>query len=246
MSLRDVLSSGMNFRKLSDADIEALIAGDPVAGTPGPVTELVGALRSEYDATPTVGVGTALGDFINVVERTTIPTATRARRKARLGTKAAAVFGALSANMLLGVAVAAASVGGAQVLGVVDVVDVVDGVVAVVDVVADVVGLPTIVDTTPVESPEPVNDTPVQAPAPIETNEIPPIGPDEQDLLPASEDPVPEPTDPDELTPIVSDNGNGPDKDNGNQPEDDRTNNGNGPDKDNGKDKDKDNQPEDD
>ncbi len=168
MSRPDVLGSEMNFRRLSDADIEALIAGEPAAGTPGPVVELVSALRSEFDATPTVGVGPVLGEFIDVVDLTTMPTETSARRTAGLGTKAAAVFGALSVKMLLGAAVAAASVGGAHALGVVD-----------------VPGLPNTTDTVPVQSPEPVNDTPVQVPAPV--------GQDEQDRLPVSEGPVPEP-----------------------------------------------------
>jgi hypothetical protein len=176
MSHSDVAGGEMNFNRISDADIEALIAGEPVAGAPGQLTELVGALRSEFDATPAVGVGTALGEFIDVIDLTTTPTVTSAGRARGLGTKAAAVFGAVSVKILLGAAVAAASVGGAHVLGVVD-----------------VPGLPNITDTMPVEIPEPVRDTPVQPPVPIETDDGSSAGQGEQDRLPGSEGSVPEP-----------------------------------------------------
>lgn len=176
MSGLDVAGGEMNFRRISDADIESLIAGEPVAGAPGQLTELVGALRSELDATPTVGVGTALGEFIDVVDLTTTPTVTSAGRARGLGIKAAAVFGAVSVKVLLGAVVAAASVAGAHVLGVVD-----------------APGLPNITDTVPVEIPEPVHDTPVQPPAPIETDDGSPAGQGEQDRLPGSEGAVPEP-----------------------------------------------------
>jgi hypothetical protein len=166
----------MNFSRLSDADIEALIAGEPAAGAPGQIAELVGALRSEFDATPTVGIGTALGEYIDVVDLTTTPAVTSAGRARGLGTKAAAVFGAVSVKLLLGAAVAAASVGGAHVLGVVD-----------------VPGLPNTTDTVPVEIPERVHDTPVQPPAPIETYDGSPAGQSEQDRVPGSEGSVVEP-----------------------------------------------------
>jgi hypothetical protein len=177
MSRSDVAGGEMNFHRLSDADIETLIAGDLAAGTPGQLTELVGALRSEFDATPTVGVGTSLGEFIDVIDLTTTPTptVTSAGRAGGLGTKAAAVFAAVSVKVLLGAAVAAASVGGAHVLGVVD-----------------VPGLPNITNTVPVEIPEPVDDTPVSAPTPIETDEVPSVGQGEQDRLSVVEGAVPE------------------------------------------------------
>ena len=171
-----VAGGEMNFRRLRDADIEALIAGEPAARVPGRVAELAGALRSEFDATPTVGVGTALGEFLDVVDLTTTPTATSAGSGGGLGTKAAAVFGVLSVKMLLGAAVAAASVGGAHVLGVVD-----------------VPGLPNIANTVLVEIPEPAHDTSIQPPALIESDDGARGGQGEQDHLPVSEGPTPEP-----------------------------------------------------
>jgi hypothetical protein len=127
MSGSDVAGGEMDFRGLSDSDIEALIAGDRVAGSPGQLSELVAALRTEFDVTPTVNVGTALGEFIDVVDVTSVPAASGVGGKRRLATKAAAVFGAVSVKVMLGAAVAAASVGGAHALGVVDVPGLPDG-----------------------------------------------------------------------------------------------------------------------
>lgn len=59
-----VAGGEMNFQRLRDADIEALIAGEPAARVPGQVTELVRALRSEFNATPTAGAGVDAPGFL--------------------------------------------------------------------------------------------------------------------------------------------------------------------------------------
>ncbi len=147
---------GMKFRGLSDADIEALIAGELVAGTPE-LSALVGALRGEFDVTPTVQVRTALGEFIDVLDVRTSTVPSSAGNGGGLAAKAAAVFGAVSVKVLLGAALAAASVGGAHVLGFVD-----------------VPGLPDKAPTARVEIPVPALDAPVENPAAVEQVEIQP------------------------------------------------------------------------
>lgn len=157
MNGSDVAWGEMNFRGLSDADIEALIAGEPAAGAPSQLSELVGGLRSEFDTTPAARVGTALGEFIDIVDLTTTPTVAAASRPGGLGTKAVAVFGALSLKVLLGAAVAAASVGGAQALGVID-----------------VPGLPNRAPATQVDVPGPPLDVPGEGPAQSEPDRFVP------------------------------------------------------------------------
>ncbi len=161
MSSSDVVWGDMNFRGLSDADIEALIAGEPVAGAPARLGELVGTLRSEFDVTPAVTVGMALGEFIDVVDVTVAQVSSGPGGTVGMAAKAAALFGAVSTKILLGaaVAVAAASVGGAHALGVID-----------------VPGLPNRAANTEVDVPGPVQDAPSEDPARIEQDRFAPDG----------------------------------------------------------------------
>lgn len=128
MSDFDVVDDGMTNRALSDADIEALIAGTPVAGAPAPLTDLLVSLRQRAAGAPRVPVSGALSEFIVGTASPLTPTATSdrrsrvvARRPTSLLARASALLGLVPAYVLIGATAAAAAVGGAQLLGIVDV-----------------------------------------------------------------------------------------------------------------------------
>ncbi|HUF99258.1 MAG TPA: hypothetical protein VMM60_14095, partial [Ilumatobacter sp.] len=128
MSDFDVVDDSMMNRRLSDADIEALIAGAPVPGAPAPLTELLVTLRQRAAAAPSVAASGALREFIGdassvlaPIDTANVRAAVRKRRPVPVLAKATAVLGLVPTYALIGAAAAAAAVGSAQMLGVVDV-----------------------------------------------------------------------------------------------------------------------------
>lgn len=155
----------MSSRGLSDAAIDALIAGDPGSGAPEALAELVGSLQAEAAAAPVLEMGPALTAFVDTaaaaaaaggvqaasvagelvsaagsntaagsVNSVTAAASASATGAASAGggvvvaagaggvvAKAAVVAGSLTAKVVLAATVTAASVGGAHVVGVVDV-----------------------------------------------------------------------------------------------------------------------------
>lgn len=113
--------------RLSDTDAEALFAGRSVAEVPQELSEILSHMREQATSGPAVPLSAAVSEFIveSVASvtpiRTTASTPTSRRRRSR-AKKAAAAFAIVPAKMLVGATMAAAAaVGGAQALGVVDV-----------------------------------------------------------------------------------------------------------------------------
>jgi len=121
MSPADVPEDAMN--QLTDTDIEALLSGQPTEGAPSGLTTFVADLRSEYSATHEVAASTALAEFLDVIDLTDAPHQTSS--VSGRGVKAVSALGAFVATtagkIVLGTAVAAASIGGAHAAELVDV-----------------------------------------------------------------------------------------------------------------------------
>ena len=122
----------MAHRQLTDADIEALIQGSSVEGTPAQLTELVTSLRQHADQSPSVPVSDALSEFtVTGMSSAAAASSTAAagaevvsikRSRASRLANAASVVGLAPIPLLVGATlVAAAAVGGAHVSGIVDV-----------------------------------------------------------------------------------------------------------------------------
>ena len=112
----------MHYKDRTNAEIEALINGEPTLGTSVALSEFISQLRAEYKTTESVPVGTALGEFLDVADL--IPTACAlsgpSRRKKMLAGIGAFVA-TTTGKIVLGTAVAAASVGTAQATQLVDI-----------------------------------------------------------------------------------------------------------------------------
>ena len=127
MSDFDVLDNSMTNRGFSDAEIEALIAGSAVAGAPTPLVDLVASLQQRSAAVPSVAMSSELTAFVASVATaprridTSAAHATHAQRPTAWLAKAAALLGLVPTSLLIGATVAAAAVGGAQFLGIVEV-----------------------------------------------------------------------------------------------------------------------------
>lgn len=128
MSDFGVVGGDMTHGALTDAEIEALIQGAAVPGVPVPLTDLLVSLRQRAAAVSAVPVSGALSEFI--VGRTSASTPiassdsrralTAGRRPTSLLARTGALLGMIPIYVLIG-ATAAAAVGGAQLLGFVDV-----------------------------------------------------------------------------------------------------------------------------
>lgn len=127
MSSFGVIKNDMGNPRLTHAAIESLIAGDHVVDAPAQLTELVATLRRFVGDMPSVPVSGALREFIVDGARSPASIAAEVRtgravkpiRRPRLSlAKVAAALGLIPAPILLGVAVAAAALGGAYVVGV--------------------------------------------------------------------------------------------------------------------------------
>lgn len=126
MSDFDVDTLDMDAQFPSDSDADAIIAGRPVEGVPPQLGEMVATMRRQATSGPSVPPSSALTEFI--VERTPAVTPIGAgTSKPGTGTtrpfakKAAAALAIVPAKLFIGATMAAAAVGGAQALGVVDV-----------------------------------------------------------------------------------------------------------------------------
>ena len=73
MSIFCVTGGEMDDKNLSDADVENLIAGQPVDGVGIEVVDLVTELRAEYVATPHVTASPLLAEFLHVADLTPVP-----------------------------------------------------------------------------------------------------------------------------------------------------------------------------
>ncbi|NNF54518.1 MAG: hypothetical protein HKN03_08755 [Acidimicrobiales bacterium] len=120
MSDPSVVNSEMNPSNLSDAEIDSIISGTPVAGAPAHLSEFVALLSAEFDATPGVTPGLALADFISAPPVAPGAPGAGTNTVTSIFKKSTAVVGAVSFKILLGAAAAAAGVGGAQAAGVID------------------------------------------------------------------------------------------------------------------------------
>ncbi len=183
MSDFNVARDDMAQYRLSDADIDALIDGDTVAGAPAQLTELMVSLRSHVDLGPSVPVSAALSEFIVTGTTSgTQPNTTDAEvislhrhRISRL-TKAASVVGLAPLPFLIAATmVAAAAVGGAHVAGIVDVPLLPDR-GAQIEVVAppvpdqiDPVVVPSISENEPTDAVA-VPPTPARTPLPVSSS----------------------------------------------------------------------------
>jgi hypothetical protein len=118
-----VSDSEMEHPDLTDAEIDELIDGRGASGVAAPLAEFVAALRSEYSATPDVTAGPALAEFLDVIELKPTPVAATAgsSRRNRVLAGVAAFVATTTGKIVLGTAVAAASVGGAHAAEVIDV-----------------------------------------------------------------------------------------------------------------------------
>ncbi len=130
MSDFGVVSDDMTNRALTDADIEALIQGAAVPGAPASLTDLLVSLRQRAADVPGVPVSGALSEFIIGRASPLAPIATcgshrtltaATRRPTSLWARASALLGLVPVYVLIGATAAAAAVGGAQLLGLVDV-----------------------------------------------------------------------------------------------------------------------------
>ena len=130
MSGFDVVRDGMPNRLISDAAIEALIAGEPVVGTPESLWAFVASLRELAQGGPSVPMSGRLLEFLvdgspAGAPLTAIQTGqtseASSRRTGRLAGKAAAVLALIPAHLLVGATIAAAALGSAQAFGFVDV-----------------------------------------------------------------------------------------------------------------------------
>lgn len=129
MSGFDVVRDGMPNRLISDAAIEALIAGEPVVGAPATLAAFVASLRETGWGSPSVPMSGRLLEFVAdgapvkaILADQTLVTRSLARsgRNGRLAGKAAAAVALIPAQLLIGATIAAAALGGAQAFGVVD------------------------------------------------------------------------------------------------------------------------------
>jgi hypothetical protein len=114
----------MNETDLTDAQIDALVDGQPLDGTPTAFGDFVSAIRAESAATPPVQPGNDLADFFARVELTvSTPVALSAgpSRGKRMFAVVSAFVATATGKLVLGTALAAATVGGAHAAGVVDV-----------------------------------------------------------------------------------------------------------------------------
>ncbi len=112
--------------RLSDTDAEALIAGQPVAGVPPELSDMLSMMRDRVTTGPNVRLTGALCEFVEESVASVTPIRTKAStaaspRTRSLARKAVAGFAIVPAKIFIGATMAAAAVGGAQALGVVDV-----------------------------------------------------------------------------------------------------------------------------
>lgn len=126
MSDFDVHTNGMNKRRLSDADAEALIAGRRVEGAPPGLDAMLSTMRERAESGPSVPISAALSEFIidgnpSAIASDAAPLSSSPRRFRTRAKRAAAVLAVVPAKILIGASMAAAAaVGGAQAFGVVD------------------------------------------------------------------------------------------------------------------------------
>lgn len=117
-------TDGMNRRRLSDTDIEALIGGRPVDGVPVQLNAMLSTMREQAQTGPSVPISGALSEFIIDANPSAVPVnaeiVTASSRWSRpIATRAAAVLAIVPAKILIGATMAAAALGGAQAFGVV-------------------------------------------------------------------------------------------------------------------------------
>lgn len=122
----DVLTDGMKKRRLSDPDVEALVAGRRVDGAPLGLDAMLLTMRERAESGPSVPISGALSEFIIEAHPSAIPAdagrlKTSQRRSWPVAKRAAAVLALVPAKILIGASMAVAAVGGAQAFGVVDV-----------------------------------------------------------------------------------------------------------------------------
>lgn len=125
----DVVDGDMEDRRLTDAEIEALIEGRPVAGAPAQLTDLLAALRHHADTD--VPASAALDEFFVTGESSGAQSSVSGeggtvlvlrRRRASSLVKAASIVGLVPVPLLIGATMAAAAaLGGAHAVGLVDV-----------------------------------------------------------------------------------------------------------------------------
>lgn len=129
MSKFDVLDGGMAERRLDDANIEALVDGQPVAEVSAQLTELLAAMRDHAETD--VPVSAALNEFFvagtpsgahSAVSGDGVTVLSLRRRRVSSLAKAASAVGLVPVLLMIGVTmVAAAALGGAHMAGLVDV-----------------------------------------------------------------------------------------------------------------------------
>lgn len=111
---------------LSDTDVEALIAGQTVAGVPPELSDMLSMMRDQAVTGPAVPLTGAASEFVEESVASVTPLRKRATtaaspRARSIAKKAVAGFAIVPAKILIGATMAAAAVGGAQALGVVHV-----------------------------------------------------------------------------------------------------------------------------
>lgn len=143
----------MHDHDLTDAAIEALIDGQPTPGTPGVMADLVTELRVEYLATPEVQASPALAAFMAVVDLTDTPQAEHLgpTRRTKMISGISAFVATTTGKILLGTAVAAASIGGGQAARLIDVPGLPDASPAIAVVEIETVD-PAVADTETTEA----------------------------------------------------------------------------------------------
>ena len=119
MSEFDVSPFEMDDNSLSETDIEAVLAGDQTAG-PDALHDLISGLRERFEASTDVPVGAALAEFIDVVDLTTTSTHTESRRNRKMITGIGTFIATTTGKIVLGTTVAAASMGAAHAVDMVE------------------------------------------------------------------------------------------------------------------------------
>jgi hypothetical protein len=116
----DVSPFEMDDNSLSETDIEAVLASDQTAG-PDALHDLFSGLRERFETSTDVPVGTALAEFIDVVDLTTTSAHTEPRRNRKMITGIGTLIATTTGKIVLGTTVAAASMGAAHAADMVEI-----------------------------------------------------------------------------------------------------------------------------